>query len=186
VQNNKSEVIGQPIPPQIPHTGPIDLTIIAPGQYRLHQVSTFYTRSALEKAGFWVREDMDYVMDRELLYRVCRSYSILITDEIYGVFRKHESSKSESDVILFANEFSRLYMESMTGEVENDKIRKRNSRFFKAKGFIKFAKISNNLLQSIQFLLRVPLLTPTYIFDYTYLSAWKLVLQKAVYPRKEV
>jgi glycosyltransferase involved in cell wall biosynthesis len=179
VQDEYSNSVGDVIPSLIHFAGPIDLTLVHPSQYRLHQVSTFYARVALEKVGFWVREDLRYVMDRELLYRVCRSFSILTVNEVYGVFRKHEMSKSESSIIQFADEFSSLYLGNMSSEADKDQIRRKNARYFRASGFIKFARMSNNLCQAVMSLLKALILNPAYLFNYTYLSTWKKLFQKS-------
>ncbi|MDD2923307.1 MAG: hypothetical protein PHQ36_13560, partial [Anaerolineales bacterium] len=84
--------------------------------------------------------------------------------------------------ILFAEEFARLYIESMNGEARQDKMRSQNARYFKASGFVKFAKATGNRFESVKSLLKVPLLTPTYVFKYAYLSAWKQALTKSQKP----
>ncbi len=58
---------------------PYDLTLGPPGVYRLHQAATFFTER-LTQVGRYVRTDMEYVLDRELLYRIARKFPI-VTDK---------------------------------------------------------------------------------------------------------
>jgi glycosyltransferase involved in cell wall biosynthesis len=178
MQDEKSNIVTNPILPLIPYTGPIDLTLVHPSQYRLHQVSTFFTRTALEKVGFMVKEELRYVMDRELLYRVCREYSVLLVDRVYGVFRKHDLSKSEYSILPFAEEFARLYLESTTGEPSKDRLRTRNAKYFYASGWLKYAKATGDIWHAIPSLLRALYLRPNYLFQYSYLASWRHVIVK--------
>ncbi|HAF61794.1 MAG TPA: glycosyltransferase [Anaerolineaceae bacterium] len=130
------------IPPFLHGGSPTDLSLGPPGKYRLHQVATFYSRKALEKVGFYVREDLHYVMDRELLYRVCRQFSISLSPKAYGVFRKHSASKTSSNILPFAKEFSNLYLLSCTGEPRLDRKRKRMARYRQSRGFYKYAQVA--------------------------------------------
>ena len=179
-QDEASNIVSEPVKPWLASAAPIDLTLVNPDQYRLHQVSTFYVRAMLEKVGFWVREDLAYVMDRELLYRVCREFPVLLTDRVYGIFRKHEESKSEQSILPFADEFAKLYLESMTGEADKDRIREKNARFFRASGLIKFAKATDRFSDAVESLLKALVLVPAYLFSYTYLSAWKKAFQNYI------
>jgi len=89
MQDENSKMVSDPIMPILARPAPLDMTLLEPNKYRLHQVSTFYRQAALEKVGFWVREDLHYVMDRELLYRICQGFPILLVNRVYGLFRKH-------------------------------------------------------------------------------------------------
>jgi glycosyltransferase involved in cell wall biosynthesis len=83
---------GPDVPAVLPGGGPADLMTLAPGTWRLHQQATFYSRAALQASGFYVREDLKYTGDRELLYRVCRKFSVAISERVYAQFRVHSGS----------------------------------------------------------------------------------------------
>lgn len=83
---------GPDIPAVLPGGGPADLTTLSPTIWRLHQQACFYSRAALESSGFYVREDLKYTGDRELLYRVCRKYPVTVSDRVYAQFRVHSGS----------------------------------------------------------------------------------------------
>lgn len=138
-QEGDAPPLGDAIPPSLPGGSPTDLSLGPPGAYRLHQVATFYSRAALDAVGRSVREDLRYVMDRELLYRVCRAFPIVLSDRAYGVFRRHPDSKSAADILPFAREFARLYEMHYSGEPAKDRQRRRMARYRLARGYIKLA-----------------------------------------------
>lgn len=153
-------------------TSPTDLTLGPPGKYRLHQVSTFYTRTALDKVGRFVREDMHYVMDRELLYRVCKAFPIHISGKPYGVFRKHAQSKSVSEILPFAREFADLYNASCSGERALDKRRKCMARYRLSRGYIKYAQSTSDFLRRLMFMLKAGLIDPKNFLAKYYWKKW--------------
>lgn len=175
IQDENSKIISEPVKPLLPQSTPFDMTLLHPGQYRLHQVSTFYNRKALETVGFWVREDLCYVMDRELLYRVCRQYQIHLVDRVYGLFRKHPLSKSEHSILPFAEEFSSLYLQSMSGNPNEDSLRARHAKYLLASGWVRYAKAAQSRKPAVHALFQAIYLWPSFLFKYSYLSAWKQV-----------
>lgn len=151
-------------------TSPTDLTLGPPGKYRLHQVSTFYTRTALDKVGRFVREDMHYVMDRELLYRVCSAFPIHISGKPYGVFRKHAQSKSVSEILPFAREFADLYNSGCSGVASQDRLRKRMARYRLMRGYLKFSQSTTQRHKGFLAWLRAGLIFPQ---NYLARGYWK-------------
>ena len=171
----ESKPIGEPILP-ILKSSPADLSLGPSGIYRLHQVSTFFTRRALDKVGRHVNEKFKYVMDRELLYRVCRDFEIALSDQVYGGFRRHEESKSMSQILPFAREFSKLYLSFQNSKKSEDKKRKKMSRLHLAKGFLRLAKVSNNPIQILISLLKSVLFYPRQIFSKSFYYKIKQIL----------
>jgi glycosyltransferase involved in cell wall biosynthesis len=166
----------QPNEPILPFLGvpsPADLSLGPPGVYRLHQAATFYTRHALDAVGRHVREDMKYVMDRELLYRVCKQYPILLSKRTYGVFRKHSDSKSISQVIPFAREFADLYLLNRSGNKTQDKQRQMMARYRLSRGYMKHARAADTRFSAFQSMLRAGLVYPSNFLQKGY---WKIFL----------
>lgn len=158
---------GPPIKPFLQGSSPTDLSLGPPGKYRLHQVATFYRRSALEQVGAYVREDMHYVMDRDLLYRVCKAFPITLSEKPYGVFRKHQAGKSEADIIPFAQEFSNLYLQHFTGDKKLDLQRKQMARYRLSRGYIKFSQ-TTSLPRAFLALFYAGLIQPHLFFERGY------------------
>lgn len=159
---------GDPILPFIDGPTPVDLTMGPPGKYRLHQVATFYTRSALNDVGRSVREDLRYVMDRELLYRVCRHYPIVISQKAYGVFRRHAESKSVAEIIPFAREFADLYLSAVSGDNRSDRCRRKMAAYRISRGYVKYAVAVNSRTAKFSYLLRAALVFPQIAFTRSY------------------
>lgn len=156
-------------PPRLAHSGPVDLSLGPPGIYRLHQVSTFFTRQALDDIGRWMREDMKYVLDRELLYRILKKYPARLVDRPYGAFRKHDASKSAYAILPFAQEFSRLYLLQLTGDRQADRMRKNMARYRLLRGYMKYAEAVEGRRSAIVALLRAAVLMPACVFQRPYL-----------------
>lgn len=146
--NEKGQLVQETIPPRLPHTTPCDFTLIPPGDWRLHQVSTFYTRHALDSVGRYVHESLHYVMDRELLFRVAGQFEIVLDERAYAAFRRHPESKSMSAGIPFNEEFAQLYLDAKNGKPRNDHFKEKVARFFRAKGYLHFAKYHTEINES--------------------------------------
>ena len=173
--DEKSKTIGNAILPVLKFS-PADLSLGPPGFYRLHQVATFFTRKALDKVGCHVNEKFKYVMDRELLYRVCRDFEITISEKIYGGFRRHEESKSVSQILPFAREFSELYLSFQNGNKSEDRKRRKMSRLHLSKGFLRLAKVSKNPIQILISLMKSVLFYPQQIFSKAFYYKIKQIL----------
>jgi glycosyltransferase involved in cell wall biosynthesis len=165
----------------LPHLGepaPLDLTLGPPGVYRLHQVSTFYIREALDQVGRYVQENLHYVMDRELLYRVCRRFPIHLVNQPYGAFRRHSHSKSSATILPFAREFARIYYDSLTGNPIDDRQRIKMARYRISRGYIKYALSVSDSRKAVTALVRAAVYTPGLIRQLNYYHYWKKILLK--------
>lgn len=168
---NGSSKLDMPVPPQLHVRTPADLTLGPPGVYRLHQVSTIYTRRALDSVGRHVDEQLKYVMDRELLYRVCKRFSVQITDVCVAAFRRHAGSKTVSQVVPFADEFAQLYLMHLDGSRDDVK-RRRMARHHTTKGFIRAAKSATGRFRAARWLANVPMQEPKQLASMTYAKLW--------------
>lgn len=162
------------IPPRIPHPGPIDLSLGHP--YRLHQVATFYTRHALDAVGRWVREDLQYTMDRELLYRVSRRYRLRTVNRAYGAFRKHPESKSTAIILPFAEEFARVHLLFCNGDPREDRLRWRAAQHHRAKGYLRLARVADDPRLAIRAMLLALRYHPAVVRTRRYWVRWLEVL----------
>ena len=156
--------------PRLPHPSPLDLTLIAPEDWRMHQVSTFYSRKALDQVGRHVREDLRYVMDRDLLFRIANKFEIVMDNRPYAAFRRHPESKTMSEMISFGEEFARLYTENHSTNVLERKHREQTAHFLMAKGHFSVAKYHPNLLTSLSEFLSAARIYPRYLLTKSYWS----------------
>ncbi len=157
--------------------GPIDLTIGPMGNYRLHQVSTFYTKVALDLVGRYVADYYNYVFDRELLYRIINRFSVYLDNRALGAFRIHQNSKSNSKIIPFSIEFARLYRNKKDGNVKHDKMREERAKNNLYKGKIKMAKTQTSNIGKIFYLIFALYHRPFSIFETNYWAYWKRALK---------
>jgi glycosyltransferase involved in cell wall biosynthesis len=163
---------GAPIPPFLKIPAPCDLTLGPPAVYRLHQAATFYTRAALDAVGRSVREDLRYVMDRELLYRVCRRFPLALSNAPYGVFRRHPESKSVAEILPFAREFAQIYREALTGDPDQDRLRRKMANYRLSRGYVKYAHVVRRSPQTYLALLRAALTFPGLVATSGYWRAY--------------
>ena len=89
-----SSPTGESIPATMNWKTPVDLTTVPMSAWRLHQQACFYTSTALRAVGNYVREDLRYTGDRDLLYRVCGQFRISLSPKVYARFRVHPGSLS--------------------------------------------------------------------------------------------
>ena len=157
-----SRAAGPAIPALLPGGGPADLTILRPGTWRLHQQAMFYRRAALEAAGFYVREDLKYTGDRELLYRVCRKYPVALSDRVYAQFRVHSGSlTSGSPMQQFKMNFEYAGLHfSFRGDGLDGK-RQAVGRQFLAKAYLNRAKAKASLADAAAALARALRFAPS-------------------------
>lgn len=156
---------------------PVDLSLGPPGKYRLHQVATFYTRHALDAVGRNVREDMKYVMDRELLYRICRSFPVLLSEKNYGVFRRHAESKSVASILPFAREFAQLYRLHCNGDRAQDSLRRGMARYRLARGCVKYAYVAGSFGQAVWALIQSAWNEPGRVLRSRYWKHWLFIFR---------
>jgi len=159
--------------PHLPYPGPIDLTLTT-RNWRLHQVSTFYLRDALDNVGRYVREDLRHNMDRELIYRIAMKYKIFLIDEALAAFRIHGHSKSWSyaNMISMAREYASIQYMFLSGDPQEDAIRKQIARQRIAKGYVKYAKYNPHLFASIGALFQAVYYWPGIGFSKGYIRGW--------------
>ena len=179
--DGRSNLIGEAVRAFLQPPMSRDLTLGPPGIYRLHQVSTFFSRRALDAVGRFVELDFRYVMDRELLYRVCRHSAIVLSSRCYGVFRLHDQSKTVTSVLPFAREFAQLYLNRVDGNPREDRLRKRMARYRIGAGYLKAAKATPRALLAAWYLFRAAAADSLLLKQRGYLRAWfaALHLRKA-------
>ncbi len=170
--NEKSALSSAVISPYLPYQTPIDLSLIPPEKWRLHQVSTFYSRKALDQVGRYVCEDLRYVMDRELLFRVAKNFEIVLDERPYAAFRRHSESKSMSSFIPFGEEFGRLYLESPSNNKKDQKFKRKLARFYHAKGFLHLAKYHPDLAESNRAFTQAVKIYPEYLLTRKFWLTW--------------
>ena len=165
--------------PRLPFTGAIDLSVTSPTEWRLHQVSTFYIRHALDALGRFVREDLRDNSDRELLYRIARKYKILLVEDALAAFRFHYQSKSGSvsNIIAMARDYAAVQYLFFTENPKDNARRKRIAKYHIAKGYAKYAKYSSSIFNSVFALNTALFYQPRFIIDRDYIIAWLTALR---------
>jgi glycosyltransferase involved in cell wall biosynthesis len=129
-----------PVPARLPGPGPIDLFLADPEVWRMHQVSVLYARHALDQVGRHVREDLNWTMDREILYRVCRRYPAILSERNYAAFRWHDSGKSISNYLRADMEYADLHENEPYEDPVLQRRAREVARMRRARGWLRYAK----------------------------------------------
>lgn len=172
--DGESRVISAPVPAVYPWGGPVDLMTRPPGSWRLHQVSTFFSRLALDQVGRQVDEGLRFTMDRELLNRVCRRFPVVTSHKVYAAFRTHPASKSTAEILPFSRELAALHLrDAPPGEVPDLRRQRRAlARRQLGAGRLKLARATAPGLRSVLSLSAVPLVCPSLVFKRDYVVRW--------------
>ena len=83
--------------PRLAGAGPLDLSLLDITDWYVPQQASFFDRAHLDDAGRWLREDLHFVMDRELMYRLCRLGRVVFVDEVLAADRLHAGAKRQKD-----------------------------------------------------------------------------------------
>ncbi len=172
--DENSRVISDPVPARYPWQGPTDLMIAEPGSWRLHQVSTFFSKQALVQVGCFVDGSLRYVLDRELLNRVCRCYPVVTSGKVYAAFRHHPASKSTAEILPFSRELAALHLRDAPGD-EPARLKRRRralSRRQLAGGYLKLARATAPGPASARALAAVPFVSARAALTRTYVVRW--------------
>ncbi len=90
--------------PHLNTSSPLDLSTLEISEWYIPQQSSFFVRPALDRAGCWLREDLHYVMDRELMYRLCRFGQVILLTDTLAADRKHAAAKRQKDRLVMYRE----------------------------------------------------------------------------------
>jgi hypothetical protein len=135
-------------------------------------------RHALDAVGREVREDLRHNMDRELLFRIARSYKIRLSDVPLAAFRMHSKSKSwsVSNMVGMADEYARILSMFYTDNEVDNRRRDKVANQVRVKGLIKYAKYSGGFLSSFAALSKAAIWEPAVIKRRGYIIAWLQIL----------
>ncbi len=149
--------------PKLSTETPVDLSTVDITKWYLPQQASFYSRQHLDQVGRWLREELHYVMDRELIYRLGRSGKIVLVPEILAADRKHGESKRIKSRLEMYREDAAAMKFCTWGDQKAYSRRKYVARQRLAQGFWFSARDSTNRTKKIYYFLRAILLRPSYL-----------------------
>lgn len=148
---------------RIAREAPLDLSLMDIGDWYIAQQASFFTKSYLDKVGRWLREDLHYVMDRELMYRLCREGKILILQETIAADRVNPLAKRHRDTLKMYRE-DRVALNYCNWGTDQEKIKKKqvaNQRL--AQGYWKLAESHSRTFWKIYYKLMAVVISPGFI-----------------------
>ncbi len=147
-----------------PFNTPTDLTLIDHINWFLPQPPMFFIKRMIERTGFFVREDLHYQMDRELIYRLLKIGKLELIDENIATYRVHDESKTGGRNILDSYlETEKAFKSFFSGNKKEDKIRKKVMNARMAVGFMHVARKESEGLKSIPWFIKSAYFNPHYL-----------------------
>src|SRR5687768_4125135 len=95
---------------RFPYSRPFDLWRLAHLSDYILQQSVFFRRSVFDAVGF-LREDLHYTMDWDLLIRIGKRFPLVFIPEYFGCLREYPEAKSFSGGVRRAREIRRVLRE---------------------------------------------------------------------------
>ncbi len=140
-----------------------DLSTADISAWFLPQQACFFSRQYLDQVGFWLREDLHYVMDRELIYRLAHSGPIWIVPEVLAADRKHELAKRQKFRLAMAREDRLALAYCQWGSRADEKKRKKIARARLAQGYWFASETGDTRLTKAILKLKAVMLRPAYL-----------------------
>jgi glycosyltransferase involved in cell wall biosynthesis len=153
--------------PFLAKTSPLDLSLLEIGEWYLPQQSSFFVASYLEAVGRWVREDLHFTMDRELMYRLCRFGSVVLVQEILAVDRYHGVSKRAAKVLDMYREDAKALAYCTWGDARSRKRRQKIARARMGQGHWLYGRRNSSTLLAFWHRLVAIYYRPDYLFSTT-------------------
>ena len=177
IDENSRPIEPELISPRLPRPAPLDLSLAEPRQWRLHQVATFYLLGALDAVGRSLDEDLLYNADRELLYRICRSFAVDLIASPLATFRVHRGSLAGASKRRSAAEleYARMQLSFCTGDA-GERRRRQIARHYFAKAHMSFARYNGRRPASVLALLKAVGYQPSRLWTRAYLKIWLRLL----------
>lgn len=148
-----------------PFNTPADLTLIDHSKWYLPQPSSFFLRAKIIETGFFVRKDLHYQMDRDIIYRLLKIGKLVLVDEDIATYRVHEESKTTGGKHVFDSTFETLktFAFYRTGIAVEDRLRRRVMHLRMAPGCLSLARSSNQVFLSTKYFFMAAYFRPAFL-----------------------
>ncbi len=136
---DESSRISKEKKPFLMSNSPLDLSLLQPSDWYLPQQSTFFIREHLDRVNRYLREDLHYTMDRELMYRICRQGRVLLIEDCLSADRSHPDSKRINQTLAMYQEDALALSYCSWGGAKEAARRKQVARWRMAQGHYRYA-----------------------------------------------
>ena len=129
---------------------PFDLSILPPSSWFMPQQGTFFSRRHMDTIGRRLENDLHFTMDRELMYRLCRSgKTVLLPNRILSGDRNHGDTKRQSHALRMYREDALALSYCTWGDRKDARLRKRVARLRRAQGHYIFANQATSSVSAL-------------------------------------
>jgi glycosyltransferase involved in cell wall biosynthesis len=162
----------------LPFQSPLDLTLKDHSSWYLPQPSLFFIRDKILETGFFVKKQLHFQMDRELIYRLLKRGKLVIVDEDIATFRTHKGSKTTggNSILQSFLETPKAFSDFFNGNQQEDKLRKKVMYSRVAAGYYFSSRRQKNAFVSLTYLLKALMYNPRYFIKRSF---W-ITIMKAV------
>ena len=148
-----------------PFNTPADLTMIDHSKWYLPQPSTFFLRNKINKTGLFVRKELHYQMDRDIIYRLLKIGKLVLIEENIATYRVHEESKITSGKHIADSTFESqiTFAKFFSGIPKEDRKRRRVMHTRMAPGYFHLARSNGRKIGRIKYFLLAAYYKPKYL-----------------------
>jgi hypothetical protein len=144
--------------------GPFDLSTLLPSDWFLPQQSAFFCRQRMDEVGRYLRRELHYTMDRELMYRICREgETVLLPGRILAGDRHHTNCKRLSQSITMYREDTLALSYCTWGDARDHRKRRRVERWRRAQGHYNVARRNPSLGPELYHFIMAACFRPAYL-----------------------
>lgn len=158
--------------PFLQHQTPIDLTLIDHKYWFIPQSSSFFTKDILDKVGRFVREDLHYTMDRELIYRVVNRGRLMIIDKLFSTYRHHPYSKTTAEFFESYEENKKSFSYCQWGGIKVQKKRRKVLHSRLAKGYWLQGRHEFSFHNVNKYFIKAVLYKPSYLLQTSFIKSY--------------
>ena len=156
--------------PFLHSSSPLDLSLLEPSAWYLPQQSTFFVREHLDRVERCMREDLQYTMDRELMYRICRQGRVLLIGDCLAADRAHPQSKRINQTLALYKEDALALSYCNWGDAKETVRRKQVARVRMAQGHYQVANRNPSRLKALYHFALAAYYRPAYLRSRNFLK----------------
>jgi glycosyltransferase involved in cell wall biosynthesis len=146
------------------HAGsPVDLSLLDPGDWFIPQQSSFFNHELMNATGLYLREDLHFTMDRELMYRICRLGKVVLVEEPLATDRSHAQSKRIAQTLKLYSEDAAALAYCTWGSRRDAQRRRDVARKRMAQGHIRYAGRVPSASIAVKHMFLAVVLNPVYL-----------------------
>lgn len=158
--------------PYLQYTTPVDLTLLDHEKWFIPQSSSFFTKILLDNIGRFVREDLHYTMDRELIYRAVKNGKLFIIENALSTYRHHPNCKTTANILESYEENRKAFSYCQWGKKKQFRRRKKVLRWRIALGYWRQGRIETSFIKINKYFFLAAIYKPDYLLRKKFIKTY--------------